>query len=35
MGLFDVDFDLNFDPSQFANELVAGADIDEASGPLV
>lgn len=31
MGLFDVDFDLNFDSSAFANELVAGADIDDAS----
>lgn len=31
MGLFDINFDLEFDPNQFANELVAGADIDEAS----
>lgn len=32
MGLFDINFDLDFDPSQFANELVAGAaDIDDAS----
>lgn len=31
MALFDINFDLDFDPNQFANELVAGADIDDAS----
>lgn len=31
MGLFDVDFNLEFDPERFANELVAGSDIDDAS----
>lgn len=30
-GRFDINFDLDFDPNQFASELVLGADIDEAS----
>jgi hypothetical protein len=30
-GKFDLNFDVGFDPASFADELVAGADIDDAS----